>query len=97
MNEYEDAVYQTDNYGQTELDRFRLLTALAGEVGELCNMVKKLKPGADMKPIVLELGDILWYTTALAHHFGTTLDDVADCNMRKVLSRKEQGITYNAR
>lgn len=92
LYEYEAVVHSTNNYDITTLDRFRLCTALSGEVGEFCNVVKK--NGTD-RTAIDELGDVLWYLTALTHHFGTTLEDVMEVNARKVQSRKALGQTYN--
>lgn len=49
---------------------------LAGEVGEVCALL-----WADSKPthdddMVLELGDVLWYITALAWHYDCKLADL---------------------
>ena len=39
-----------------------------------------------------ELGDILWYITALALDMGYSLQDVAEMNYKKLLSRRERGM-----
>lgn len=95
VRDYEEIVHGTNNYGLSELDRFKLCTALSGEVGEFCNVVKKYKGGITSTELVNELGDILWYLTALTHHFGTTLEDIMSCNAGKVVARRMEGKTYN--
>jgi NTP pyrophosphatase (non-canonical NTP hydrolase) len=38
-----------------------------------------------------ELGDVLWYLSVLASKVGLTLEDVANLNMEKRQTRKENG------
>lgn len=72
--------------------------ALAGEVGEVCNEVKKwdrddkqiMTDGRKQK-ILLELGDSLWYLASLADDLGTTLETVALMNLQKLARRQEMG------
>lgn len=73
---------------------------LVGESGEVAEKFKKLirdKKGAiseeDRQEIVKELGDILWYINSVAHLLGSSLEDVAQKNIEKVLSRKDRGMT----
>lgn len=42
----------------------------------------------DMKA---ELGDVMWYVTALAQEFGLTLEEIMEYNMTKLLGRRERG------
>lgn len=70
---------------------------LTGEAGEIAEKVKKvLRDGGgewtdDQKTAVLyELGDPLWYITALADDLGYTLQDVVDANYEKLTGRKER-------
>ena len=72
---------------------------LAGEAGEICNKIKKIdrdKKGLitdderdDMKK---ELGDVLWYMSALASEFGISLDEIAKKNIEKLYSRMNRGV-----
>lgn len=76
--------------------------ALAGEVGEVANEVKKLYRACDgdMYPaevtsaehekIALELGDVLWYLTALAQLCGYSLEDVSRMNQEKLAKRRAE-------
>lgn len=72
---------------------------LAGEAGEIAEKVKKVLRDnegewtADAKAAVLdELGDPLWYISALAQDLGFTLQDVIDNNVSKLTSRKCRGV-----
>lgn len=71
---------------------------LAGEAGEIAEKIKKILRDSggewsdDQKAAVLyELGDPLWYITALADDLGFTLQDVVDANNEKLTSRKKRG------
>jgi NTP pyrophosphatase (non-canonical NTP hydrolase) len=68
---------------------------LSGEVGELCNKVKKVyRDGAelDRKDLEKELGDVLWYMAALAEDLGIDLGTVAEINLEKLKDRQERGV-----
>lgn len=72
---------------------------LVGESGEVAEKFKKLirdKKGhisdEDRAEILKELGDILWYVNAVAHLLGSNLDEVANNNLSKVMSRKDRGM-----
>lgn len=73
---------------------------LVGEAGEVAEKFKKIlrdKDGIateeDKKEIIKELGDVLWYINSVGIYLGYTLDDVAQSNLDKVLSRKVRGVT----
>lgn len=73
---------------------------LSGETGEVMEKFKKIirdKKGVitdeDKTAITKELGDILWYVSAIADYMGVELDTVAEANIQKVLSRKERGVS----
>lgn len=76
---------------------------LVGESGEVAEKFKKLirdKHGKiseeDKQEIIKELGDILWYVNSVASLLGSSLDEVAEKNLDKVLSRKERGVTHGS-
>jgi NTP pyrophosphatase (non-canonical NTP hydrolase) len=71
---------------------------LAGEAGEVCEKIKKImrdKNGRvseeDQQLLVKELGDVLWYVSALADELDVFLGDIASTNIEKLLSRKQRG------
>lgn len=73
---------------------------LVGESGEVAEKFKKLIrdrggriSNEDKAEILKELGDILWYVNAVSHLLGSSLEEVAQKNLDKVLSRKERGKT----
>lgn len=68
---------------------------LAGEVGEVCEKVKKhIRDGRvlDKEDLTKELGDVLWYLSALAGDLGIDLEDVAKTNYEKLKSRMERNV-----
>jgi NTP pyrophosphatase (non-canonical NTP hydrolase) len=67
---------------------------LAGEAGEVTDLLKKhLFHGheLDRAKLAAELGDVLWYVSALATHLGVDLSDVAAGNIAKLQARYPQG------
>lgn len=73
---------------------------LVGEAGEVADKFKKLirdknaKPSdEDKKELAKELGDVLWYVNSVGLYLGYSLEEIAQMNLDKVLSRKERGVT----
>jgi NTP pyrophosphatase (non-canonical NTP hydrolase) len=69
---------------------------LAGEAGELANKVKKIMRGDDNRDELVagikgEMGDVLWYLSALADDLGVELADIAEENLEKLRSRQQRG------
>jgi NTP pyrophosphatase (non-canonical NTP hydrolase) len=42
--------------------------------------------------LAAELGDVLWYAAQLATEAGLDLDEIAEDNLAKLLSRQERGV-----
>ena len=104
FNEYSTQAISTlsDGHAITEMDATLLsqVFGLVGESGEVAEKFKKLirdKAGAlsaeDKAEILKELGDILWYVNSVSTLLGSSLDEVAQKNLDKVLSRKARGVT----
>jgi NTP pyrophosphatase (non-canonical NTP hydrolase) len=71
---------------------------LAGEAGEVTEIVKKLIRDKNYEiddeitaRLEKELGDVLWYVSQVAAEFGLDLEKVAQNNVNKLSSRKERG------
>ena len=65
-------------------------TGLSGETGEVSELIKHHVFGGqaiDKYEMAKELGDILWYTTAMATTLGIRMQDVADLNLNKLQHR----------
>ena len=80
-----------------EGELLNLALGVAGEGGELANLVKKQtfygKP-RDRDALIDELGDVLYYCAMLADHLGVTLEEVQERNIAKL--RQRHGETFNA-
>ncbi len=99
FDEYRDVVLSTSGFPD---QLCYLPTALCEEAGEAAGKFKKLArdhgvaimaevPEEAKEPILKELGDVLWYITAIANELGTDIADVANRNVEKVLGRVERG------
>jgi NTP pyrophosphatase (non-canonical NTP hydrolase) len=72
---------------------------LAGEAGEVAEKVKKLlrddggvMTDERLQALAGELGDVLWYVAQVATEAGLDLDQLAQANLDKLLSRQERGV-----
>ncbi len=79
--------------GETRLVENTL--GLVGEAGEVAEKIKKMlrdsnKVSAD--EIVKELGDVVFYATAIANYFHSDLTEVLQVNMDKLNSRARRGV-----
>lgn len=84
-------------YGIITPQLMGMVLGLSGESGEVMEKFKKiLRDGAgvvtedDKKEIIKELGDILWYINSVAHLLGSSLEEVAYANNKKLASRKQR-------
>jgi NTP pyrophosphatase (non-canonical NTP hydrolase) len=67
---------------------------LVGEAGEVAEKIKKKirdRNKVSSEEIVKELGDVLFYVTALANHFGENLAIVMEKNVAKLDDREKRG------
>ena len=79
--------------GQTRLVENTL--GLVGEAGEVAEKVKKYlrdNTKVSQKEIVKELGDVIFYATALANYFYSNLPEVMEVNMDKLNDRAKRGV-----
>lgn len=90
MNEYQEAMLKTKKAKGLHYTGI----ALAGEVGEVCNEIKKWDRDDQQQMTELrhtklcyELGDVLWYLTSLCDDLGVSLGQVAQWNIRKLQDR----------
>lgn len=94
----------TDQYGQWVENKMltkgneRLVEntlGLVGEAGEVAEKVKKLFRDSTRfttEDIESELGDVLFYLTAIANHLGSSLTDVMSNNIVKLDDRAQRGV-----
>ncbi|HRJ87479.1 MAG: nucleoside triphosphate pyrophosphohydrolase family protein [Blastocatellia bacterium] len=94
FDEYQSAASNTALYPR-RLENLEYPTlGLAGEAGEVANIVKKIQRdhgGVVNDDIRLklkdELGDVLWYISACADELGLTLAEIAAFNVNKLAKR----------
>lgn len=72
---------------------------LAGETGEIAEKIKKIIRNhegdfskLDKEDMTKELGDVLWYLSALSTQLGIDLGEVAKVNLAKINDRKQRGV-----
>ena len=68
---------------------------LVGEAGEVAEKIKKYlrdNTKVSQKEIVKELGDVIFYATALANYFYSNLPEVMETNMDKLNDRSKRGV-----
>lgn len=93
MTTYQRSAIKTIQPASTGQDAVAIaLFGLAGEAGGVATAYKKhLRDGAADPAFRArmreELGDVLWYVSAVAHHLELDLDDIATANLHKVTDR----------
>ena len=97
FEEYQDAASVTALYPNRLKNLEYPTLGLAGEAGEVANIVKKIQRDfsgeitdeirAKLKD---ELGDVLWYISACADELGLTLTEIAKFNVEKLAKRHNQ-------
>ncbi len=100
FDEYEEAASLTAKGLAIETYWYPAL-GLVGEAGEVSEKVKKMYRDCDgvasldfKIELTKELGDVLWYATALARKAGVSLQNVAEANIAKLHSRLERGMIH---
>ena len=77
------------------------MTGLAGEVGECCDLWKKLKfQGKELseenrQKLIDELGDVCWYLSQAAMALGIGIEEIIEKNMQKIITRYPNGFSPN--
>lgn len=90
FNEYQEQAQQFD-VSPKSLEYYTL--GLAGESGEFAEKVKKVLRGDGevyRDELLKELGDVLWYLSALSSYLCVPLSEVANMNLDKLADRAER-------
>jgi NTP pyrophosphatase (non-canonical NTP hydrolase) len=94
FEDYQNEAKQTALYPRRLQNLEYPTLGLAGEAGEVANIVKKIQRDfggqiTDETRLKLkdELGDVLWYISACADELGLTLAEVAEYNVEKLAKR----------
>src|ERR1700676_4040096 len=98
LNEYQITSFGTAVYPgkDTKAGIEYTLFGLLGEAGEISNKYKKIlrsqiNPYSQKEVLMDELGDVLWYASALARELGYTLEQVFQFNIKKLAARNQAG------
>ena len=99
--EYQELAERTSGLKDAELERRLLIdaVALAGEVGEMCNTIKKIAAHGhplDIVELGKELGDQMWYIADLCSALGLDMGSVARANILKLRQRYPEGFSEEA-
>lgn len=103
FDNYQKQAISTDTYGGKgdilSLAFINKILGLTGEAGEVAEKIKKLHRNQagdmsdkDRQELLKELGDVLWYVSAIAHYLDEPLGKIAESNLAKLLDRKERGV-----
>jgi NTP pyrophosphatase (non-canonical NTP hydrolase) len=98
FRQYQEKARKTALYPSVGNNFIYPALGLGGETGEVLEKIKKVirDNNGQITPEIKEslkkeMGDILWYLSALASELGVSLDDIAAANIDKLYSRKDRG------
>ena len=84
-----------DTKGAPASDMAYCALGIAGEAGEVADLVKKRwRDGVTAEfhdDLMSELGDVMWYVTAMALLKGWSLEEVMIHNKTKLMARRKEG------
>jgi NTP pyrophosphatase (non-canonical NTP hydrolase) len=95
IRKYEQLVNSTAVYDKSQAMIY-LALGLSSEAGEVAGHLKRVYRGDETispelyEKVLKELGDVLWYVTAMSMEMGYDLTEVMDNNTRKLTKRKEE-------
>ena len=99
ISEYQELSRRTATYPGAGDNIVYPTLGLAGEAGEVAEKVKKLLRDDDgvmsrerREALAGELGDVLWYVAQVATEAGLELEEIAQGNLDKLLSRQRRGV-----
>jgi NTP pyrophosphatase (non-canonical NTP hydrolase) len=98
LSEYQRLSRRTAEYPRESWLAYPAL-GLSGEAGEVAEHAKKairdddgVVTGERSFAMAKELGDVLWYVAQLASELGLDLDEIAQANLDKLMSRQRRGV-----
>lgn len=103
FDEYQKKAASTAIYPNRGSNLVYPALGLAGEAGEVANKIKKIYRDDNAvltqerrEQLSLELGDVLWYVSALCDELRLTMDEVARINTRRLAERYEKGSIFGS-
>jgi NTP pyrophosphatase (non-canonical NTP hydrolase) len=98
LSEYQRLSRRTAEYPREAWLTYPAL-GLVGEAGEVAEHAKKVirDDGGEVTDerraaMTKELGDVLWYVAQLASELDLQLEQIAQVNLEKLLSRQQRGV-----
>ena len=98
FKQYQEKARKTALYPNVGSNFIYPSLGLGGETGEVLEKIKKVMRDSNgqvtpeiKESLKKEMGDILWYLSAIASELGMSLDDIAAANIDKLYSRKDRG------
>jgi NTP pyrophosphatase (non-canonical NTP hydrolase) len=98
LEDYQRFVKSTKVYDK-EYELVYPILGLANEAGEVAGKLKKIMRDNEgqltqeaFEGLVAELGDVLWYVTAIADDLGIQISDIFYDNFTKLSSRQARGV-----
>jgi len=98
FNEYQTKSRKTAKFPSIGHPVIYPTLGLTNEAGEVAGKIKKVFRDKDGQisnetrdALKAELGDVLWYLTQIATELEITLDEIAEYNIEKLMSRLERG------
>ena len=99
LSEYQRLSRRTATYPRAAAALTYPVLGLTGEAGEVAEHAKKAirDDGGELTPerraaMGKELGDVLWYLAQVATELDLDLDEIAQGNLEKLLSRQRRGV-----
>ena len=97
FKEYQEKAWETAIYPNKGKNIYYPALGLGGEIGEVLEKIKKILRDENEKvskekkqELTKEMGDVLWYLSALATEFNINLNKIAEENILKLSSRKDR-------
>lgn len=98
FNQYQKEAITTKIY-KPEVALAYITLGITGEAGEVAEKIKKVIRDDDgvvseekKVEIAKEIGDCLWYLSAMCEELGLSLEDIAIQNIEKLKSRKQRNV-----
>jgi len=98
FEEYQAEARKTAIYPNKDNNYIYPTLGLVGEAGEVAEKIKKVIRDNEgvvseekKEEIIKELGDVLWYIANLSKELGISLEEVANKNIEKLISRQQRG------
>lgn len=100
FDDYQRLAYSTAGEHESNLqETINWTLGIGGEAGEIIDAVKKHAYHGhtlDLTAMNKELGDLLWYISAMCTCLGISLEDIAAANLVKLAKRYPTGFSSDA-